>query len=342
MSYPSTVKAIGITNYGDIDALQELQLPFPTVKDNEILIKVEYAGVNFIDTYKRSGLYPAKSLPLVLGEEAVGRIAQLPTSPEVLADEQYKLGNLTIGEKVGVILEDGGAFQDYISVPWTKVTRIPEEIDSKTAGAVVFQGMTALANATDAHYISKGETVLIYSAAGGVGTSLVQIALGRGATVIAVVSSDSKAALVKSLGAQHVIVTKYQNTIDEALKITGGKGVNAIFDGVGKDTHEDNFKIIARKGSIVTYGNASGVAPPVPPLKLMEKNVRFLRTKIFTYIDNPEDSRGYSDELFSLVAKGVFHPQIHGEYPFSAVGMQQAEKDITGRGTMGKLLIKVA
>ncbi|KAG8868306.1 hypothetical protein FRB97_002558, partial [Tulasnella sp. 331] len=203
-------------------------------------------------------------------------------------------------------------------------------------------GLTALTFARESYAIKKGDVILIYAAAGGFGSLLTGMALHFGATVIATVSTETKAEFVRSLGAQHVLITSTQNVVDEVLKITNGDGVHAVFDGIGKDTFEDNFKLIRRKGTIVSMGNASGVAPPLNILRLGEKNIVILRPRVFGYITTPEETKHYQDELLSLLVQGAFKTKIHKDYPFTAEGVQQAQKDITSRGTIGKLLVNVA
>ncbi|KAG9009703.1 hypothetical protein FRB94_011558 [Tulasnella sp. JGI-2019a] len=333
-SFPKTIKAIGFHKNGDLNVIEELKdIPFPESDDQSVIVKVEYAGVNFIDTYQRAGLYPTAKFPMILGSEASGTVVKLPTSEE-------SIHGLKIGDRVAVILS--GSFAEYIAVPAWKVGKLPPNVDTKAAGAVILQGLTALTFARESYPIQKGDVILIYAAAGGVGTLLTGIALHAGATVIATVSSETKAEYVRSLGAQHVLNLSTQNVVDEVLKITNGEGVHAVFDGVGKDTFEDNFKLIRRKGTIVSLGNSSGVAPPLNILRLGEKNLRILRPRLFGYIATPEELRHYEDELFSLLGSGVIKAQIHQEYPFTAAGVQQAQKDITSRGTIGKLLINVS
>ncbi|KAG8899449.1 hypothetical protein FRB99_006709 [Tulasnella sp. 403] len=339
-SLPSTIKAIGIHQHGDLDAIQELQIPFPEQKDDEVLIKVEYSGVNFIDTYERAGIYPTSNFPKILGQEASGTIVRLPTSPAVLNNTEYQLRELSVGVKVATV--STGTFAEYISIPWAKVTKLPDNLDAKYGAAAVLQGLTALTFSKEAYEIKKGDFILIYSAAGGVGSILTQIAVHLGATVIATVSSDAKAKVVAALGAQHIINTSQQDVIEEVLKITNGEGVHGIFDGIGKDTFDGNFRIARRKGTIVTYGNSSGVVPPFSPLRLVEKNLKITRPKLGNYIFTPEEIRTYTTELFSLLASGVVKLAIHEEYPFTAAGVQKSQRDISSRGTMGKLVIHVS
>ncbi|KAG9046282.1 hypothetical protein FS837_004740, partial [Tulasnella sp. UAMH 9824] len=338
MSSTRTIKAIGVKSQGELDVIEELQLLAPTPKDDQVVIKVEYAGVNYIDTYERSGVYKVANLPKVLGKEAAGTIISLPTSRAVTEDKEYQLRNLSIGDRVVTI--DDGYFAEEIAVPWSKVVKLPDNVTAKTAAASALQGLTALTFATEAHNIQKGEIILVYSAAGGVGINLTQIATSRGAIVIGTVSSEVKAEVARANGAKHVINTTEQNVVDEVLKITNGEGVHAVFDGVGKDTFEDNLKIIRRKGTFVSLGNASGVPPLFQPLRLGEKNLKLVRPRLFGYITTPEEIRTYHTKYDELLASGVVKPVIHKEYPFTAEGVKQSQIDITSRGTIGKLILK--
>ncbi|KAG8903835.1 hypothetical protein FRC01_008968, partial [Tulasnella sp. 417] len=258
----------------------------------------------------------------------------------VTEDKEYKLRNLSIGDRVVTI--DDGFFAEEIAVPWPKVVKLPDGVTTKTAAASALQGLTALTFATESYNIQKDDIVLVYSAAGGVGINLTQIAAGRGATVIATVSSEVKSEVARANGAKHVINTTEQNVVDEVLRITNGEGVHAVFDGVGKDTFEDNFKIIRRKGTFVSLGNASGIPPLFQPLRLGEKNIKLIRPRLFGYIATPEEIRTYQNKYDELLGSGVVKPVIYKEYPFTAEGVKQTQIDITSRGTIGKLILKVA
>jgi len=334
------MKAIGINKNGDLDVIEELQFPVPVPKDNEILIKVHFAGVNFIDTYQRSGLYAAKGFPFVLGSEISGEIVSLPSSGSALADPNFQVAQFKVGDHVCALAE--GAFVEYICVSWDKVSKIPNSLDVKVAASVYLQGLTALTFATESYEIKKDDTILVYSGAGGLGIYLIQIAAHRGANVIATVSSEEKAEVAKWAGAQHVIVTSRQTVVDEVLRLTNGEGCEGIFDGVGKDTFDDDFKIAKRKGTIVSLGNASGPVPPFSIFKLADRNLKLLRPRLFHYIHTVEELRRYSTELFELVSKGVVQPKLHGVYPFSVEGIRRTQQELSSRGTIGKLVVKIS
>ncbi|RPD65638.1 NAD-P-binding protein [Lentinus tigrinus ALCF2SS1-7] len=339
-SFPSKIQAIGINKTGDFDVIEKLELPFPQQEPGNVLIKVHYAGVNFIDTYYRKGLYPIASFPKPLGSEAAGEIVALPTDEAVLNDEEYKLRKFALGGKVAAYTM--GAFAEYVSVPWDKVYPLPDGVSTKTGAAGLTQGATVLTFITEAYNVQKGDIILVHTIAGGLGLLFAQLIKARGATVIGTTSTPEKAEIAKSYGADHVILYKQEDTVQRVLELTNGEGVHAIFDGVGKDTFEADFKMIRRKGTIVSVGNASGAVPPFPPLKLVEKNVRLLRPTVGNYIYTPEESRRYTTELGRLIADGTLKIRIHAEYPFSAEGVQQAQKDLVGGKTIGKVIVKVA
>ncbi|KAI0635278.1 NAD-P-binding protein [Trametes polyzona] len=337
---PAKMHAIGINRTGDFDVIEKLELPVPENAPGNVLVKVHYGGVNFIDTYFRKGLYPISSFPQPLGTEAAGEIVALPTDDKILGDEEYKLRGFAVGKKVAVY--GLGAFAEYVSVPWAKAYVLPEGLSTRTAAAGLTQGATALTFVTEAYNVQKGDIILVHTVAGGLGLLFAQLIKARGATVIGTTSTPEKAAIAKEAGADHVILYTKEDTVQRVLELTNGEGVHAIFDGVGKDTFEADFKMIRRKGTIVSVGNASGAVPPFPPLKLVEKNVRLLRPTLANYVYTPEEGRRYSTELFKLIANGDLKIRIHQEYPFTAEGVQQAQQDLTGGKTVGKLIVEVS
>ncbi|KZT73271.1 NAD(P)-binding protein [Daedalea quercina L-15889] len=343
MAFPKSVQAIAINQNGEVDVIQKQAVPFPEHAPGNIVIKVNYGGVNFIDTYFRKGLYPAKSFPLTLGMEASGTIAALPTDAKVLDDEQYKKRGFKIGDRVAVMT--AGVHAEFASVPWIKVFAVPNNVSLLTAGAGLLQGsLTALTFVTEAYDVKKGDYVFVHTVAGGLGLIFAQIAKQRGAIVIGTTSTQEKADIARKHGADHVILYPVENTADRVLQITNGEGVHVIYDGVGKDTFEDNFKFIRRKGTIVCVGNASGAVPPFPPLKLVEKNVKLLRPSAINYIVTPEETLYYGTELFQLIATGAVKINVYKEYPFTTEGAREAQTDLATRGgkTFGKLVVKIA
>ncbi|KAJ7625543.1 NAD-binding protein [Roridomyces roridus] len=302
----------------------------------------EYFGINYIDTYYRTGLFPFKELPSAIGVELSGTVLALPTEQAVLEDPEYKQREITVGAKVVVI--GGGALgvhSDYASVSWKSIHVLPKGVPTRLGCAAVLQGLTALSFVEEAHKVKAGQTILVHTVAGGLGLLFAQLSKARGATVIGTTSTKEKGELAKANGADHVILYREEDTVQRVLEITNGVGVDAVFDGVGKDTFESNFKMLKRKGTLVSVGNASGHAPPVAPIRLVEKNLALLRPTLMNYIYTPAEHFHYCKELFSLVAAGTLKIQIHKEYPFTREGAIQAQKDLTGGKSTGKLLIKV-
>lgn len=331
-SIPQTMKALQIHEQGGLDVLQIRDVPVPKPAANQVLMAVEAAGVNFIDTYQRSGLYKVQ-LPFILGNESAGSVAAV--------GEGVK--DIKVGDAVAAY-SPGGAFANYVAVDRAKIAKVPQGVSTKDAATALLQGLTAWTLLREAYPVQKGDHILIHAAAGGTGLLLCQMAKHLGATVIGTTSTEEKAKLAKQNGADHIVLytQEREKMADKILELTGGKGCEGIFDGVGKDTWEDDFKIIARKGTIVTFGNASGAIDPFPPLKLVAKNVKVARPTVANYIYTREEFEKYSAELWDLLAKKIIKLKVHEEYEFSEEGIKKAQQDLTGRGTTGKLLVKIA
>jgi len=341
MSYPTRIKAVGINETGGVEVIQNLEVPFPKVKPTDLLVKVEWAGVNFVDTYLRSGLYSSQQRPLPIAKEVSGIILELPSDQSILESSDFKSRGFKKGGRVAI--DQMGSLQEYVAVDWnTTVYAVPDEIPTRVAAAALMQGLTTLAQVTESYYVGNGDTVLIHTVAGGVGLLHAQMAKARGATVIGTTSTPEKAALAKAHGADHVILYKQENTVERVLELTNGKGVNVIYDGVGRATFDDDFKMIKNKGTIVSFGNASGPVEPVNLFKLVEKNVKLLRPTLANYTVTLEERNHYGAELWGLVSKGTLRINIYAEYSFTAEGVRQAHIDLTTGKTTGKLLIKVA
>ncbi|KAI0673801.1 NAD-P-binding protein [Trametes maxima] len=338
MSLPETVEAIAIDRTGDIEVLEKKKVPFPAHSPNNIVIQVAYGGVNFIDTYYRKGLYPIKSFPQVLGMEASGTVVSLPTDPAVLNDEEFKKRGFKVGSKVAVNFL--GVHAEFASVPWAKVFPLPENVSLLTAAAATLQGLTAVTFLEEAYKVKAGDTVLIYTVAGGLGLLMAQLAKHAGATVIGTTSTEEKAAVARAHGADHVIIYTKEDVVARVLELTNGEGVHVVYDGVGKDTFLDNFKLTRRKGTIVSVGNASGAAEPIAPLKLVEKNLALLRPTMVNYIYTPEEARYYGEKLFGYIASGTLKINIHKQYAFTTEGARAAHTDLATKGgrTVGKLI----
>jgi len=339
MSYPKTIKAIILSGTGNFDVINEADLPFPKPEKNEILIKVAYAGINFGDNYYRTGALPV-TFPHGVGAEGSGIIVELPTDSSVVEDEEYKKRGFKVGSKVSIAA--GPSAREYLAADWTKVFVIPEGVSLEIAAAAYGQGATAVTFIKEAYDVKAGDTILVHTAAGGLGLLLTQLIKLRGATVIGTTSTKEKAEVAKKNGADHVILYKEEDVVKRVLEITNGEGVEGIFDGVGKDTFEIDFKVIKRKGTIVFVGIASGAIPSISPLQLLAKNIRVVHPSVRNYLYTPSELRHYFTELFDLIVSQKLNILISKVYSFSAEGVRQAEMDLTGGTSVGKLLVKVS
>lgn len=323
----STQRGVRIHETGDFDVVKfEENIPIPEIADNEVLVKNSYAGVNFIENYFRQGLYPAK-FPMTLGREGSGEVVKVGS----------KVKNLKVGDKIGYL--GGGAFAEYTNVDSNKAVVIPDGVSEELAAGILVSGLTSLTLVKEAYKVKKGDYILVYAAAGGAGSILVQLGKHIGAHVIGVVSTDEKAKIARDLGAEFIINHKTEDIAERVKEITNGAGAIGIFDSVGKATWDASFKSIARKGYLVSYGNASGPVPPISLLTLSPKNVTVLRPTLFNYVATEEEWKHYSTELFRLIADGTIKFNISKVYPLSET--RKALEDIFSGKTVGKLVVKI-
>ncbi|PIL33841.1 hypothetical protein GSI_03547 [Ganoderma sinense ZZ0214-1] len=317
---PSKIAAIGISQTGDVDVIQNLDLPFPSPTPTQFVIKVEYAGVNFLDVQLRNGNFPVPALPTALGVEAAGTIVALPTDPALLNSEAFQKRGFKLGGKVACFGLAAGTFAEYTLAAPPAVLPLPPSVPPRVGAASLVQGLTALTFASEPRGLCKQ----------------------RGAVVIGTTSTAEKAAVAREHGADHVILYRDEDVAARVLEITEGSGVHAIFDGVGKDTFETNLKAIRAKGTIVAMGSASGRIAAFDPKLLYPKNVKFVYPSATMYVQDPENGRDYGQELVDLLASGAVKPVVGKEYPFTAEGVAQSQKDLAEGRSVGKLLIKVA
>ncbi|KAI2629681.1 NAD(P)-binding protein [Hypoxylon sp. NC1633] len=326
-SIPSTMKGVVIDKPGGTEVLRHVSdLPVPSLVEGQILVKNDYIGVNFIDTYFRTGLYPAPQFPYILGREAEGTVVKTGGG---------ELYGLKEGDKVVWMAE--GAYAEYTSVSAEKAVKVPTGIAPKIASAALLQGLTALTLIREAHPVQKGEWVLVHAAAGGTGLWLCQLLRAIGAHTIGTASTADKTALALKAGAEHVINYSHEDVAAKVRELTGGQGVAAVFDGVGKSTFELSLEVLARKGSLVSFGNASGAVPPFTIARLAAKNVRLLRPSVTSYVVSHDDLQAFSEDLFDIIEKNKLDVKIHDVYPLSDVA--RAQEDLEGRKTTGKVLL---
>ncbi|KAM7213006.1 hypothetical protein V8F06_011608 [Rhypophila decipiens] len=339
---PKTMSAVLIPKHGDASVLQyTTSQPLPTLQESQVLIKNTFIGINYIDTYFRTGLYGSPdALPLITGKEAAGEIISFHPS---IDRSLLQYANLKEGTRVVYLGEH--TYAEYTALPVDKLIPIPDEISTEKAAASLLQGLTALTLVKEAGGVQKelglsqGKWTLVHAAAGGTGSNMVQVLKVLGAKVIGTAGGPEKCELVKSLGAQWVIDSKSEDLVERVKEITGGHGVDVIFDGVGKATFDKDLEMVARKGTIVVFGNAVGPVDPVNILRLGAKNVKLLRPVLFGYIATKEERDQYTTELFDLLKTGRLTVKIHEIYPLKDVA--RAHEDLEGRKTTGKLLLKV-
>ncbi|KAH7089045.1 hypothetical protein FB567DRAFT_591156 [Paraphoma chrysanthemicola] len=329
-SLPDTMKAVLIEKTGGTDVLQYKTVPVPSLKEGEVLVKNEFIGINYIDTYFRSGVYQPPKFPYTLGREASGTIAAVGSNVP---------SDLAVGTRV--VYMGQYAYAEYTPVTSNYTIPIPDSIETKTAAAAVLQALTALTLIREAHPVKQGEWVLVTAAAGGVGLWLCQLLKALGAHVIATASTEEKRALAKENGAE-VVLGYYEEDRDQfvkkVLELTGGEGVHAVFDSVGKSTFDSSLAVVRRKGTMVSFGNASGPVTGFALARLSPKNVRLVRPTLFNYIATREELQEAASELWKFIEKDGLKVKIHEVYPLSDV--VRATQDIEGRKTTGKLLLK--
>ncbi|KAL8964928.1 MAG: hypothetical protein Q9183_004136 [Haloplaca sp. 2 TL-2023] len=320
---PKSMKAVEIDQTGGVEVLQYKDVPVPTPKENEVLIKNEFIGVNYIDTYFRTGLYPNPK-PMILGREGSGSVAALGSGVA------SSLG-FSIGDKV--VYMGTSAYADFTACPADKVLMIPTEVSTETACASILQGLTALTLVEEAYRVRSGDWVLVLAATGGVGGWLCQILRAKGAKTIGTVGSEEKVQTAKDQGADVVVIDRPEqgDVLKTVKEHTNDQGVAAVFDGVGKDTFERSLEV-------ASFGNASGAVPPFLISKLSTKNVKVLRPTLFNYIYTREEFEGYSNKLWAMMTEKMFDVRIHNTYPLKDIAT--AHTDIESRKTMGKLLLK--
>ncbi len=317
--------AIQAVRTGGPDVLEAVDLPVPAPGPGQVLVRHQAVGLNFIDTYHRSGLYPMK-MPAVLGLEAAGVV-------EALGDgvTRFKAGDR--------IAYNGtpGAYAQAAVVPADRAVRVPDGVSLETAAAILLKGMTAEFLVRRCHRVEPGQTVLVHAAAGGVGSILVQWAKALGATVIATVGSEAKAALARGHGADHVVLYGQEDVAARVAEITGGQGVAVVYDGVGKDTFEASLKSLGRRGVLATFGNASGPAPAIAPLELGAKSLFLTRPRLFDYIATTAELDESAAALFAVLASGAVKIEVGQTFPLAQA--RAAHEALEGRRTTGATLL---
>jgi NADPH:quinone reductase len=324
------VKVIRVDRIGGPDVLVPAESAEPVAQANELLIRQTAAGINYIDVYVRTGAYP-RALPFVPGREGVGIVES------VGADVAGFRPGMRVAYPESPNL---GSYAELIAVPARFCVEVPAGIDDTTACAAMLQALTAHYLATDSHEIGPGDRVLIHAAAGGVGRILVQLAKRRGAVVIATAGGPEKVALAKSAGADHVIDYRAVDFEPEVKAITGGAGVDAVYDAVGKDTWERSLRSLRVRGSFVLYGASSGKVPPIDPQTLSAAGSVFFSRPTFGHFARTHgELAGRATEVFDAILDGSLHVRVSNTYPLAEAA--QAHIDLEARKTTGKSLLLV-
>jgi NADPH:quinone reductase len=320
------MKAIQIKQTGGPEAMELVDLPIPKPKPNEAVVKLAASGVNFIDVYNREGRYK-QALPFVLGQEGAGVVTAVGTDVK----------SVKVGDRVAwtSIL---GAYAEYAAIAANRLVPIPAGVTDQQAAATMLQGMTAHYLAYSTFPLKAGETALVHAAAGGVGLLLTQMAHNIGARVIATVSTEEKAKLARAAGADEIILYTQADFEAETKRITGGKGVDVVYDSVGKTTFEKGLNILRPRSMMVLYGGSSGAVAPFDPLTLTQKGSLFLtRPSLNNYIATDEELKSRSGAVFAMITSGKLKLRIEHTYPLAEA--QRAHRELEGRKTTGKLLL---
>ena len=319
--------AIRIHQTGGPEVLRWEEVTLPDLQPNEARVRHEAVGVNFIDIYHRSGLYPLP-LPSGIGMEGAGVVEAVGSA----------VTELKPGDRVAYAGGPAGAYAEVRNMPVAPLVKLPDAIDFKTGAAMMLQGMTAQYLLRRTYKVQPGDTILIHAAAGGVGLLVCQWARALGATVIGTVSSDEKAALAKAHGCDHPIVYTRENFVERVKAITGGAGVPVVYDSIGKDTFQGSLDCLRPMGLMVTFGNASGPVPPVDTLELSRRGSLFLtRPTLFTYIAKRQDLLDISADLFDVVVAGKVKVEVNQTYALKDAA--RAQEDLAARRTTGSTVL---
>jgi NADPH2:quinone reductase len=320
------MKAIQVKKPGGPEALELVDIPVPQPKPNEAVVQVAASGVNFIDAYHREGRYPVP-LPFVIGQEGAGVVASVGAEVKTV-----KAGDRVAWTSVM------GSYAEYVAVPADRLVKIPAGVSDREAAATMLQGMTAHYLAYTTFPLKRGDTALVHAAAGGVGLLLVQMAHNIGVRVIGTVSTEEKAKLAREAGADEIIFYTKDDFETETKRLTDNKGVDVVYDSVGKTTFLKGLNILRPRGMMVLFGGSSGAAPLLDPIVLTQKGSLFLtRPSLNQYIATRADLEMRADALFEMIADKKLKLRIEHIYRLDEA--QQAHRDLEGRKTTGKLLL---
>lgn len=320
-------KAIRIHETGGPEVMRWEDVEVGKPGPGEVRLRHTAVGLNYIDVYHRSGLYPLPKLPVVIGREAAGVVEEIGAG----------VTSLKPGDHVAYV-DPMGSYAEVRLHPANRSVKLPQEISDQTAAAMMLKGLTAQYLIRRTYRVQAGETILVHAAAGGVGLILCEWARHLGATVIGTVSTEEKAAFARQHGCHHTILYTRENFVERVKDITGGNGVAVVYDSVGKDTFAGSLDCLHPLGMMVSYGNASGKVPPFDPGILMAKGSLFLtRPTLVTYTATREDLDDSSAELFDVVRNGVVKIEVKQMYPLKDAAT--AHRDLEARKTTGSTLL---
>jgi len=321
------MRAVVVHEHGGPDVLVTDELPTPEPGPGQLRVDVAAAGVNFIDVYFRTGAYPLPT-PFIAGSEGAGVVSAVGPG----------LSGWQEGDHVAWALAPGAGYAEQVVVPAERAVPVPEGVDDETAAAVLLQGLTAHYLTRSTYPVHAGETALVHAAAGGVGLLLTQVLTAQGVRVIATTSSDDKSTLAVAAGAADVIRYDRDDVASEVSRLTDTRGVDVVYDGVGRATFEGSINSLRPRGMFVLYGAASGPVPPLDPQLLNTKgSLFFTRPTLAHYVASRQELLERSGELFAWVASGELSVRVGARYSLDQA--RQAHKDLEGRRTTGKSLI---
>jgi NADPH2:quinone reductase len=314
---------------GGIDRLAVVDAPVPEPGPKDALVAVAVSGVNFIDVYFRSGLYKSDDRPILLGSEAAGVVERVGA----------EVTEVAVGDRV-VYAMVRGSHAEYAVVPAAQLAKIPDAVDFQTAAAVMLQGTTAHYLTHSTFPLASGHTCLVHAAAGGAGGLIVQIAKRLGARVIGTVSTDAKAREARALGADDVILYTTQDFETEVRRLTGGRGVDVVYDSVGQTTFDKSLKVIRPRGTMALFGQSSGAVPPFDPTILNVRGSLFLtRPSLAHHLASRDELLWRVGDVMSLAASGALKVRVSAAHPLADAA--QAYRNLEGRTSTGKLVLTV-
>lgn len=321
------MRAVVVETTGGPEVLQVEERSTPAPGSDEVLVDVAAAGVNFIDVYHRTGGYP-RELPFVVGSEGAGTVAACGTS----------VTGFAVGDRVAWAMVPGAGCAEQVVVPASQLVPVPDEVELETAAAVLLQGMTAHFLSESTYPARAGQTALLHAGAGGVGRLLIQMLAANGVRVITTTSTEEKAELARSAGATDVVLYTEQDFGDEVRRLTDGRGVDVVYDGVGKSTFDTGLDLLVPRGMMVLYGASSGPVPPLDPQVLNRKGSLYLtRPTLAHYVADRAELLHRAGDVFEQVVRRRLDVRIGGRYAFDEAG--QAHADLEARRTTGKLLV---